>query len=303
YLVMNVENLLLKEYRTFQGNLVTRDGRPVPILFNANTLRDRGGNIIGNAVFATDLTEQKKALQLAAEVQRSLRPKESPKLAGVEIAGASISCEEVGGDYFDYLDYRGGSSGAVSIVVGDVTGHGVDAALLMTSARAFLRSGIMGEKGLGELIDAMNRQLMEDMVSTGRFMTLFCMALEPERRRVLWIRAGHDPALLYLPESGTFEELKGVGLPLGIEERSRYKEYVRENLPPGAVIAVGTDGIWEARNIGGAMYGKERFREVIREHAGASAEELLQAIFSDLRRFTIGVGLRDDATLVIAKLP
>ena len=117
------------------NSVVTKDGRPVPILIHGNNLRDDQGNIIGNMAFVTDMTAQKKALQLAAEVQKSLLPELPPVISGLDIAGKSLACDEVGGDYFDYLYRPYSNNTSVSLVIGDISGHGVDSALLMTSAR------------------------------------------------------------------------------------------------------------------------------------------------------------------------
>ncbi len=135
----NKDRILAKEYREFEGSVVAKDGRHVPILVHGNTLRDDQGNVIGNMAFITDMTEHKKALALAGEVQKSLLPQEKPRVQGLDIAGRNVSCDEIGGDYFDFLWRRDSKKGPFSVVVGDISGHGVDSALLMTTARAFLR--------------------------------------------------------------------------------------------------------------------------------------------------------------------
>jgi len=139
YLLANRENILADEYRELEGSVVAKDGRIIPILLHGNVLRDDQGSIIGNMAFITDMTEHKKALVLAGEVQKSLLPQEKPHVSGLDIAGRNVSCDEIGGDYFDFLWRHESRKSAMSIVVGDISGHGVDSALLMTSARAFLR--------------------------------------------------------------------------------------------------------------------------------------------------------------------
>jgi sigma-B regulation protein RsbU (phosphoserine phosphatase) len=133
------ERLLAMDYRTFEGTMVAKDGRHVPVLIHGNTLRDGKGAKIGNAAFVTDLTEQKKALELAGKVQKNLIPATAPEIKGLDIAGRSDPCQEVGGDYFDFLYGPEYPAGTLRVVVGDISGHGVDAALLMTTARAFIR--------------------------------------------------------------------------------------------------------------------------------------------------------------------
>jgi sigma-B regulation protein RsbU (phosphoserine phosphatase) len=226
--------------------------------------------------FVTDMTEQKKSLELAGEVQKSLLPQKNLRIQGLDIAGKSIPCEEIGGDYFDYLLGEEYPDRPFSAVVGDITGHGVDAALLMTSARAFLRMRSSQPGSIAQIVNEMNRQLTRDVLDTGRFMTLLYMTIDTDNRHLRWVRAGHDPAILYDPVRDEFEELKG--------------------------IAIGTDGIWEAFNGDGEMYGKERFNSIIRKNANAEANEILNAIYSDVDNFRSGLKPEDDITLVVIKI-
>jgi len=181
FIVGNKEHILAKEYREFEGSVVAKDGRHVPILIHGNTLRDDQGRVIGNMAFITDMTEHKKALALAGEVQKSLLPQDKPKVQGLDIAGRNVSCDEIGGDYFDFLWRRESKKGPFSVVVGDISGHGVDSALLMTTARAFLRMRASQPGTISEIITAMNRHLTQDVLETGRFMTLFYLSIDPEK--------------------------------------------------------------------------------------------------------------------------
>lgn len=302
FMLTNRETILGQEYREFEGSSVAKDGRHVPILVHGNTLRDDRGNVIGNMAFVTDMTEHKKALALAGEVQKSLLPQEKPMVKGLDIAGKNISCDEIGGDYFDFLWRRDTQKGPFSVVVGDISGHGVDSALLMTTARAFLRMRASQPGTISEIITAMNRHLTRDVLETGRFMTLFYMTIDPEKGYIDWVRAGHDPALLYDPVRDDFEELKGSGVALGVNAAFAYKENYRRGLTDGQIIAIGTDGIWEAVNRKGEMFGKERFRNIIRENAAAGAGDILNAVYSELSLFTRGKRSEDDITLVVIKI-
>ena len=203
FMVGNKDRILAREYREFEGSVVAKDGRHVPILVHGNTLRDDQGNVIGNMAFITDMTEHKKALALAGEVQKSLLPQDKPRVQGLDIAGRNVSCDEIGGDYFDFLWRRDSKKGPFSVVVGDISGHGVDSALLMTTARAFLRMRASQPGTISEIITAMNRHLTQDVLESGRFMTLFYLTIDPEKKRLDWVRAGHDPALVYDPVPGT----------------------------------------------------------------------------------------------------
>lgn len=302
FMAANRERLLALEYRKFEGGLLTKNGGQVPVLINGNTLRDKKGRIVGHMALIADMTDQKKALALAAEVQKSLLPHSKPQIPGLDVAGKNLSCEEIGGDYFDFLSRQDYVNADFSVVVGDVTGHGVDAALLMATARAFLRMCAAQFGTLSRIITEMNRHLAQDVLDTSRFMTLFYLALDPEKESVRWVRAGHDPALLYDPSRDKFEELKGRGMALGVDEKFAYEENRKTGLARGQIIAIGTDGIWEAHNKDGEMFGKERFRNIIRENADADADGILNAVYDVLSRYTAGVKSEDDITLVVIKI-
>lgn len=302
HMLLNRDELLAQEYREFEGAVTTRDGREVPILVHGNTLRGDGGRIIGNMAFITDMTEHKKALMLAGEVQKSMLPHEKPLIKGLDIAGRNVSCDEIGGDYYDFLWQRESTRGPLSVVVGDIAGHGVDSALLMTTARAFLRMRASQPGTLSEIISAMNSHLALDVLESGKFMTLFFLSIDPDKRRVNWVRAGHDPAILYDPQRDEFVELKGKGVALGVLNKVNYAENRRDGLANGQVLAIGTDGIWEAFNRKGEMFGKKRLRDIIRRHHLGNASSILNAVYEELDIFTMGRKSEDDITLVIVKI-
>lgn len=302
YMQYNREELLAKEKRVFEGVGVTKDGIEVPLLVHGNTLRNDQGEVIGHMAFITDMTDHKKALMLAGEVQKSLLPQEKPVVKGLDIAGRNVSCDEIGGDYYDFIWQRNTQKGPFSVAVGDISGHGVDSALLMTTARAFLRMRASQPGSISEIITAMNQHLAKDINDSGRFMTLFFLSLDPVAKTMDWVRAGHDPALLYDSHSGTFEELKGSGIALGVVDEFHYEEQRRYGLQNGQILAIGTDGIWESFNKKGEMFGKDRLRAVIRREGQNSAAEILNAVYEDLNQFTIGQKFGDDITLVIIKV-
>jgi sigma-B regulation protein RsbU (phosphoserine phosphatase) len=302
FMLTNREDILSREYRVLEGESISKDGRKVPVLIHGNTLRNDQGDVIGNMAFITDMTEHKKALALAGEVQKSLLPQAEPEVPGLDIAGRNISCDEIGGDYFDFLWRQEYPDAFFSVIVGDITGHGVDAALLMTAARAFLRMRASQSGSISQIVTEMNRHLSQDVLDTGRFMTLFYLTLDPQEDQIGWVRAGHDPAIIYDPARDTFEELKGKGIALGVDENFTYPENHKTGLNEGQVIAVGTDGIWETFNQDGEMFGKERFREIIRRNANAGARVILNAVYDELNQFAKGLKAEDDITLVIVKV-
>ncbi|MEF3697347.1 SpoIIE family protein phosphatase [Desulfolutivibrio sp.] len=249
----------------------------------------------------------REALALAEEVQLRLLPRDNPAVPGFDIAGKSISCDETGGDYYDYLAVPGAWPGSVAIVVGDVSGHGVASALLMTTARALLRMRASMGGGPACHVEDLNRLLTQDTAETGRFVTLFYLSMEPSPDgsrpgRMRWVRAGHDPALVYDPKTGGFLELSEGGVPLGIIGDVAYEEFVFEGMAGGQVVALGTDGIWEARNRNGEMFGKKRLRRIIKENTDLAARKIVSAVFEELEAFRRGLPAEDDVTLVVVKV-
>lgn len=302
FIFFNKETLQTQEKRELEAIIVAKDGRHIPVLLHGNILRNDQGHIIGNMAFITDMTEHKKALKLAGEVQKSLLPQDKPIVQGFDIAGRNVSCDEIGGDYYDFLWRRDSKRGPLSVVVGDISGHGLDSALLMTTARAFLRMRASQSGSIAEVITEMNHHLALDVLETGRFMTLFYLSLDPEQKRISWVRAGHDPAILYDPIRDHFQELKGEGIAIGIQDEFCYTENQKNDLTDGQIIAIGTDGIWEAFNCQDEMFGKDRFRNIIRQKATESAADILNAVFDELGSFTIGRKAEDDITLVVIKV-
>lgn len=302
FLSANRDNLLHRKGFEFESDLVASTGATVPVLIHGNTLYDDEGNIIGNMAFVTNMTEQKKSLTLASEVQKSLLPQSNLHVYGLDIAGRTIACDEIGGDYFDFLWGHECSDNHFETVVGDVTGHGVDAALLMMTARTFLRMRAPQCGGISRIITEMNQHLLSDFSHTDHFMTLFYASIDSKNQKLQWVRAGHDPAVIYDPAEDRFEELKGKGLALGLDESYEYEENLKVGLNPGQIIAIGTDGIWETYNSDRQMFGKQRFHKLIRENAHRSASEIIDAVFNNLKKFTIGLKQTDDITLVVIKV-
>jgi sigma-B regulation protein RsbU (phosphoserine phosphatase) len=243
----------------------------------------------------------KKAMIVAMEVQQNLLPGKPPQIEGLDITGHSIYCDETGGDYYDFLEFSELGRGRIGIVLGDVAGHGISAALLMTTARALLRSRITQAGSLAEIINDVNRLLCMDTYETGNFMSLFFMVLDVGKGELGWIRAGHDPALVYDPYKDAFDELAGSGIALGVDESWSFEEYRRTGWTEGQIILVGTDGIWETESPEGERFGKERLKQIIRSQYQGSSEEILQAVTESLADFRQTAPQNDDITLVVVK--
>lgn len=239
----------------------------------------------------------KESLTLAQEVQQSLIPQKAPIVDGFEVAGRSLYCDETGGDYIDYLPLKDG----LAVVVGDVSGHGVAAALLMTTARALLRMRASIGGSPAEFVTALNRSLAYDVQNSGRFMTLMYFRLNPDERTATWVRAGHEPALHYSPDTNRFSEFRGEGLALGVLDDVAYDEYTTPPLRSGDVVVIGTDGITETRDPKGRLFGRQRLMEVVRKNADQPASSILDACLREVRHFRAAHPQEDDETLVVIK--
>jgi sigma-B regulation protein RsbU (phosphoserine phosphatase) len=239
------------------------------------------------------------ALKLAEEVQQNLLPNQPPTVPGLDIAGTSIYCDETGGDYYDYLHLQANRLG---VVVADASDHGVGAALLMTTFRALLRQRAAMSGQLSRFVSDVNRELCKDVGDTGRFMTMFFLEIDTAARTLAWVRAGHEPAIVYDSTDNTFHELSGEGMALGVVEDFNFQEYEQQGWTPGSVVVLGTDGIHESQNEAGEMFGLERLRKIIHDHAAEPAEAIQNRVIDGLTAFRGKAAQEDDVTLVVVKL-
>ena len=242
------------------------------------------------------------SLSLAMEVQQNLLPKANPAVKALDITGKSVYCDETGGDYYDFLNGDRHAEGKITVVVGDVSDHGIPSALLMATARAIIREHSSRLGSVAEIASDVNRQLFRDVEDSGRFMTMFYAEIDRCNGRMLWLNAGHEPALVYDPGTDSFDDLSGEGnLPLGIFKETEYVAGQRE-IVPGQIIVIVTDGIREARNRYGEMFGQDSLQNIIRRNASESSAKILQAVFTALDLFRQGVKSEDDMTLVVIKV-
>jgi sigma-B regulation protein RsbU (phosphoserine phosphatase) len=240
------------------------------------------------------------ALKVAEEVQRNLLPPRPPRVPGLDIAAASRYCDETGGDSFDFLPCR---ENALLVLVGDVAGHGVGPALLMASARAYLRSAADGARDPGQAVTMANRHICADVQDTGRFLTLLYLELDTANRRMRWGRAGHDPPIFFPPLPPEERDREGKGPPLGVVPHYGYQTGPDMDWPVRTLVCLGTDGIWETAGPDGEMFGKARLEDLLREHAGKPAQAVVDAVLEALDTFRGGMPRQDDVTLVVIVFP
>jgi sigma-B regulation protein RsbU (phosphoserine phosphatase) len=243
-----------------------------------------------------------QSLHLAREVQQNLLPKSNLKVNGFDIAGKSIYCDETGGDYYDFISIQHNDKQKIGVAIGDVSGHGISSALLMATVRSSLRQRASLPGNIAGIISDVNRQLVQDVEDSGQFMTMFFLALDTVTRQLEWVRAGHDPAIVYDPGSDSFSELGGSGMALGVYGGWIYEDNKKANLSKGQIIFLSTDGIWEARNKNGEMLGKEPILNAIRHNSSSDAAQIIDTIFDILHDFIGEVKIQDDLTAVIIKM-
>ena len=242
------------------------------------------------------------SLELAREIQQKLLPKNNPRITGLEVAGKSIYCDETGGDFYDFIEYNESSLRKLSVVIGDVAGHGISSALLMATVRSAFRQRLALPGTISQVVADVNHQLAIDFADTGQFATMFYLAIDPIRKTLEWVRAGHEPAILYNPTVSGFSELGGSGIALGVDEHFQYEKKQICDYPRGSIIVLSTDGVWETRNQTGQMFGRSAINDIIHINSMSSAGDILEAIIAEIGKFRRSTETEDDITLVVVKL-
>lgn len=236
-----------------------------------------------------------RELELATEIQQRFQPSEAPRMDGYEFQGISFSCYEIGGDYYDFITRH---DGKMLIALGDVSGKGTAAALLMSSLHAAIHGQVAARSSLDEVVRSVN-QYLADNTPANRFVTLFVAELDPHTGNLKYINAGHNPPLIGRM-AGTIEQLSSGGFPLGILHSAEF-EVGETHLQPGEALVVYSDGVSEANNIKEEEFGMDRLMDVVKRNLGASAAGMRDKVESALSAFTQTAPANDDITLVIVK--
>ncbi|MEJ7623021.1 MAG: SpoIIE family protein phosphatase [Pyrinomonadaceae bacterium] len=236
-----------------------------------------------------------KELELATEIQQRFQPAGPPIIAGYEFQGISFSCYEIGGDYYDFIERH---DGKMLVALGDVSGKGTAAALLMSSLHAAIHGQCAAETPLERTVTSINEYLTENTPSN-RFVTLFIAELEPATGDLTFINAGHNPPVIGRAD-GRIELLSSGGLPLGLMGFAEY-ETGHANIGPGDVLFIYSDGVSEANNLNEDEFGMDRLTETIRANVARSASGLRDKVEAALSSFTGTAPANDDITLVIVK--
>ncbi|HXK09607.1 MAG TPA: SpoIIE family protein phosphatase [Vicinamibacteria bacterium] len=237
---------------------------------------------------------QDRDLEIARGIQQSLFPRSAPRVEGFEIVAESRSCFQVGGDYYDFIPL---DEGRLGLVIADVSGKGTPASLMMASVHAWLRA-MAGTARPTQVLERLNRFLYAS-TQTSRYVTLFYAELDPARRRLAYVNAGHLPPHLVRAD-GPEERLTTGGPVLGLLEDVAL-EGGETGLLPGDLLATVTDGVTEAVSPAGEEFGDERVRRTLRASAGRGADATLDALVAAVDGWTGPAGCTDDLTALILR--
>jgi len=267
-------------------------------------------NLYGVAV-ARDITERKRAekallenfrmlreMELARQIQLSLLPAAPPELPGVRLAGCCLPATHVGGDYYDF--YRR-EDGILDMVIADVSGHSFGAALMMAEARSVLRAQVNSFTGTGDILASLNDVLYEDLSQAELFITMFYIKYDTATRTLTYSNAGHVSPLLSRRSVSGCCELDAEGLILGVRKGVPFEE---KQLPmeEGDVLILYTDGITEAQNDAGELFGLGRLCGIIGARHSESPREISDAVLREVTAFTDGAPPQDDMTMIVMKV-
>jgi len=296
---------LITAGKPFRGIVINRK-KSGQLYWSAQTISsiiDENGEITHFVSVLKDVTllrkqqEQEFYLQIAHEVQQRLNNTVA-SLPGFDIAGTVCSATLTGGDYFDFIVQP---DGCLCVAVGDVSGHGFGAALVMAETRAYVRSYATLESDMCAILSRVNNALVPDLAG-GQHVTLLLARLDPRNRLVEYASAGHIPCYLLRPSGEIGHVMESTGLPLGLFAGSQFCSSPAIPLDYGETLVLLTDGVTEAANNGEAQFGADRALEFIKCHLQNSAAELVQGIHEAVRAFTGGGPPSDDITSVICKI-
>lgn len=240
-------------------------------------------------------------LKIAHDIQMGMLPDRPPQLDGLQIAARMLSAREVGGDFYDFIEYGApGSARRLGIIVADVSGKGVSAGLLMAGARSTYRVLLDADPSMGQVMNTANQRLHRD-IRKGMFVALVYAVFESGARTLTLSNAGQTQPILCAPGAAPCHiETDGDSFPLGIVPDCQY-EATTLALPQGSAVVFYTDGAVEAMNGQDEMYGFERFLASIDAHRDLEAPRLLESLFDDIARFVGGTEQHDDITIIVAR--
>jgi len=259
-------------------------------------------NVAAVRIEHTRLAEMERAKQImardldqAAEIQQRYLPSVAPKIKGLDLAGHNAPCRTVGGDYFDFFPYDGSR---VAMVLGDVSGKGMPASLLMMGLQARVQALAEEPKNLASVMTRLNR-LTSANCPANRFITVFFCILDGETGELTFCNAGHNPPLI-IRNNGEYEQLEGGGPVIGILPSIEYREY-KQSLEVGDTLVIYSDGVTEAADASDDEFETERLAETVRRSRHLPALEIVEAINQAVGAHAAGAPQADDITIIVAR--
>lgn len=263
----------------------------------ASTINSQLESILKESEAKAERKKIEHELEIARNIQRSLLPASAPLVKGLDIAAVALPATHVGGDFFDFIPLTGSRLG---IVIADVSGKGVPAALFMALSRALIRVNATQEKSITTVVEKTNN-LIQEFASSGYFVTLFYAIIAGNRDTLQYVRAGHDPPLLYRPGTDEMLFLKGAGIALGVVNEIGL-EAKQIDLKPGDILLLYTDGVTEAINPLNEMFGVGRLCALLRKNHRLEAQKIINAIKQEITRYADNGPQFDDITLMVLKV-
>jgi len=268
------------------------DLKMLTLLSNLAAVKIENARLIERAL---EQERMEKELALAAQIQRDFLPKASPPLDNFDIHGLNVPCQQVGGDYFDYIPIAPDTLG---LVIADVSGKGVSASLLMASLRASLHAEATSRHRLEDMAKKLNDFVCRSSGASS-FITFFYGELNTVSGEIRYLNAGHNPPVI-INARGRLERMDPCGMCLGMFPTSEY-ECRTALVEAGDVALLYTDGITEGRNKDKEQYGEERLIDFVRRHINQPAAKIIEGLRADLVAFTESPDLADDMTIVLVK--
>ncbi len=260
---------------------------------------------------ARDITERQRAeevllensrmlrdMELARQIQSSLLPALPPKLPDTELAGCCVPAAHIGGDYYDYFRRE---DGTVDMVIADVSGHSIGAALLMVEARSVLCAQVQSFTSTGEILASLNQVLYEDLNQAGLFITLFYVKYDPVTRTLTYSNAGHVLPLVAHATGTSCDQLDAEGLILGVRKEVHFEEKQLQ-LQKGDILLLYTDGVTEAQNAAGELFGSGRLCTILQRNRALGPREIIDTVLREVSAFAGTSTLPDDVAMIVLKV-
>jgi serine phosphatase RsbU (regulator of sigma subunit) len=236
-------------------------------------------------------------VELAAQVQRLFLPLGKPAIAGLQIAGMMSPAKGIGGDYYDYIPI---DEHSIQLVIADVAGKGVAAALLMSATAAAVQLEVNEQRDMLQVVSRLNTSIHGVSPDGERYVTLLMAEIDARTRKLRYVNCGHNPALLFRASTGKVTRMNASCAPIGMALGPPC-ELVSVDLFLGDVLVFYTDGVTEAENLLAEEFGAERLSTLVQRGASLSAQELMDDIFSTAANFSKDLGFSDDVTILVVK--